>query len=128
MHPPEGPPICTALNSLPSGMPPPMSKTISRSVIPMGTSTSPVFTTLPVSAKTFVPLEFAVPMAAKDSAPSRMMWETFAMVSTLLTMVGFWKSPATDGNGGRGRGMPRRPSTEAMRAVSSPQTKAPAPS
>ena len=78
-------------------------------------------------AKTFVPFEFAVPMAEKLSAPSRMMWETFAMVSTLLTMVGFWKRPATEGNGGRGRGMPRLPSTEAISAVSSPQTNAPAP-
>ena len=56
-----------------------------------------------------------------------MMWEALARVSTLFTMVGFWKRPATEGNGGRGRGMPRRPSTEAMSAVSSPQTKAPAP-
>ena len=30
-------------------------------------------------------------------------------------------------NGGRGRGMPRLPSMERIRAVSSPQTKAPAP-
>ena len=67
------------------------------------------------------------PWRQKLSAPSRMMWETFAMVSTLLTMVGFWNKPDTEGNGGRGRGMPRRPSTEAMSAVSSPQTKAPAP-
>ena len=74
-----------------------------------------------------VPLEFCVPIAEKLSAPSPMMWETFASVSTLFTMDGFWKSPSTEGNGGRGRGMPRRPSTEAMSAVSSPQTNAPAP-
>ena len=42
MQPPEGPPVCTALNCLPSGMPPPMSKMISRSVMPMGTSIRPV--------------------------------------------------------------------------------------
>src|SRR5512143_1987941 len=63
MQPPEGPPVWTALNFL-SGfsMPPPMSKIISRSVIPMGTSMSPVFLILPVRAKTFVPFDFSVPM------------------------------------------------------------------
>ena len=93
----------------------------------MGTSTRPAFATLPVRAKTLVPLELCVPMDAKLSAPSRMMCEALAMVSTLLTIVGFWNRPDTAGNGGRGRGMPRLPSTEAMSAVSSPQTNAPAP-
>ena len=46
-----------------------MSKTISRSVMPMGTSTSPVFLTLPASAKTLVPLLPSVPIAANQSAP-----------------------------------------------------------
>ncbi len=48
--------------------------------------------------------------------------------STLLMSVGLPHRPATAGYGGRGRGVPRRPSTEAMSAVSSPHTKAPAPS
>lgn len=39
-------------------------------------------------------------------------------------LLGFAQSPETAGNGGRGRGIPRSPSMEAMRAVSSPQTKA----
>src|SRR3972149_1464243 len=47
-----------------------------------------------------------------------------ANVSTLLMLVGFPQSPATAGKGGRVRGIPRRPSIEAIRAVSSPQTKA----
>ena len=55
-HPPEGPPVCTALNFLPFGTPPPMSKMISRSVIPMGTSTRPVLLTLPTRENIFVPL------------------------------------------------------------------------
>jgi len=38
MQPPEGPPVCAALNALPSGMPPPISKMIWRSVMPIGTS------------------------------------------------------------------------------------------
>jgi len=51
----------------------------------------------------------------------------FASVSTLLIIVGFPQSPLFAGNGGLGFGRPRRPSIEAMRAVSSPQTNAPAP-
>ena len=42
--------------------------------------------------------------------------------------VGFPQSPCSTGNGGRSRGMPRLPSTEAINAVSSPHTNAPAPS
>ena len=43
-------------------------------------------------------------------------------------MVGLPNRPFTAGKGGRGRGSPRLPSMEVIRAVSSPQTKAPAPS
>ena len=49
-------------------------------------------------------------------------------VSTLLMFVGLPQRPETAGNGGRVRGMPRLPSMEAISAVSSPQTNAPAPS
>ena len=52
----------------------------------------------------------------------------FEKVSTLLMFVGLPQRPLTAGNGGRVRGMPRLPSMEAISAVSSPQTKAPAPS
>ena len=41
--------------------------------------------------------------------------------------VGWPHRPLVAGYGGRGRGVPRLPSIEAMSAVSSPQTKAPAP-
>ena len=54
---------------MPFGAPPPMSETISRSVVPIGTSTSPVCSTLPASAKAFVPPLFAVPMRLNHSAP-----------------------------------------------------------
>ena len=47
------------------GMPPPMSKTISRSVMPIGTSTRPVLLTLPTSEKILVPVEPSVPMDAE---------------------------------------------------------------
>ena len=52
---------------------------------------------------------------------------TVAIVQTLLICVGALKSPCTGGNGGRGRGWPRRPSSESSSAVSSPQMYAPAP-
>ena len=43
MQPPEGPPICAALNFLPRGTPPPISlNDQSRREVPMGTSTRPV--------------------------------------------------------------------------------------
>ena len=57
-----------------------------------------------------------------------MIHGTLAKVSTLLMLVGLPQRPETAGNGGRVRGMPRLPSMLAMSAVSSPQTKAPAPS
>ena len=47
---------------MPFRMPPPMSKTTSRMVVPMGTSMRPVFTTLPVRAKALVPGLVLVPM------------------------------------------------------------------
>src|SRR4030042_2017607 len=55
IQPPEGPPVCTALNFLLFMIPPPISNMISLRVIPIGTSTSPVFLTLPASEKTLVP-------------------------------------------------------------------------
>ena len=126
-QPPDGPPICTALNFLPSGMPPPMSKITSRTVVPMGTSMRPVFTTLPVRAKALVPGLFSVPMWRYQSTPLRMIRGTLAKVSTLLSTVGLPHRPCSMVRGGFTRGMPRLPSMEEVRALPSPQTKAPAP-
>src|ERR1041384_2525264 len=61
------------------------------------------------------------------SAPWRRMWGTAHSVSTLLIVVGIPNSPAAAGNGGLMRGLPRLPSIEFIRAVSSPQIYAPAP-
>ena len=88
MQPPEGPPVWIALNFRPPGIPPPISKTILRSVVPIGTSTRPVLLILPTSEKIFVPLLPAVPMEAYQSAPLLMMNGTLAQVSTLLRFVG----------------------------------------
>ena len=127
MQPPEGPPVCAALNFLPFGMPPPISSTISRRVVPIGISTRPVLLILPTRQKTLVPLLRSVPMPANQSAPLRMMRGILAQVSTLFRMVGTPNRPLTAGKGGRGRGSPRCPSMEVISAVSSPQTKAPEP-
>jgi hypothetical protein len=62
-----------------------------------------------------------------QSAPLFRMCGTAASVSTLLIVVGMPNTPETAGNGGLMRGLPRRPSSEFMRAVSSPQMYAPAP-
>ena len=127
IQPPEGPPVCAALNFLPPGIPPPISSTISRRVVPIGTSTSPVLCILPPRANTLVPFDFSVPMALNHSGPFKIICGILASVSTLLRIDGFPNSPFCAGNGGRGLGSPRFPSMEVMRAVSSPQTKAPAP-
>ena len=122
-QPPEGPPICTALNFRLRGMPPPMSKMISRRVMPIGTSTRPVLATLPASEKTLVPLLFSVPIAANHAAPVE---DDRRDVGPGLDVVDVGRlAPQTgDGRERRARrGMPRRPSIEAISAVSSPQTK-----
>ena len=127
MQPPDGPPICTALNSLPFRIPPPISKITSRSVFPIGISTSPPLLILPVSAKTFVPLLSSVPIAANASPPFARIHGTFANVSTLLILEGFCQYPFCAGKGGFKRGIPRCPSSDSIKAVSSPHTNAPAP-
>src|SRR6476469_3132149 len=101
-QPPDGPPVWTHLKARPSTIPPPMSKTISRSVAPIGTSTSPVLTTRPARAKTLVPLLLVVPRPAHPSPPLRMIGATLAYDSTLLISVGRPHRPETAGKGGRG--------------------------
>ena len=128
IQPPEGPPVCAALNFLPLGMPPPISSMISRSVVPIGISTRPTFVILPPSANTFVPFDVSVPMELYHEAPCLIICAMFAYVSTLLSSVGLPNRPFTAGNGGLGLGSPLLPSIEVRSAVSSPQTNAPAPS
>jgi hypothetical protein len=96
-QPPDGPPVCTALNFFPLGMPPPMSWTISRSVMPIGTSMSPELLILPTSEKILVPLLVAVPTPANQAAPRATMSGTFASVSTLLMTVGWPHAPTCAG-------------------------------
>src|ERR1035437_1377449 len=96
--------------------------------VPRGISTNPVFFTLPTSEKTLVPELFGLPVSVNQAAPRVTMGAMLYQVSTLLMLVGCPHSPFWAGNGGRGRGLPASPSREAINAVSSPPTNAPAPS
>ena len=95
--------------------------------MPIGTSARPEYLTFPLIAKTFVPLLVSVPMDEYHSAPLFTILGILDKVSTLFIIVGLPQRPETAGKGGRGFGIPRLPSMEAISAVSSPQTNAPAP-
>src|SRR5690242_7084343 len=85
---------------------------------------------LPHTEYSFVPVLFGLSERENflyQSAPLLSMCGTAARVSTLLIVVGWPNTPATAGKGGLIRGLPRRPSSEFMSAVSSPQIYAPAP-
>ncbi len=102
--------------------------TTSPRVIPIGTSMRPGRLTLPGQGEGLRALARRRCRSRRTSRrPRGGCSHTLASVSTLLMFDGWPKRPFTAGNGGRGRGMPRRPSMLAIRAVSSPQTKAPAP-
>src|SRR5512140_4034988 len=92
--------------------------------VPIGTSTRPVLLTLPTSEKPFVPALFALPVSVYQAGPFMTMGATLYQVSTLLMFVGLPHRPFWAGKGGRGRGLPAWPSSEAISAVSSPQTNA----
>ena len=77
-QPPEGPPTSTALKGEPSGVPPPISSTTWRMVMPMGTSMRPPRATLPASAKTLVPLLWRLPTEANAALPWRRIHGTLA--------------------------------------------------
>ena len=107
--------------------PPPISKIISPNLVPIGISTKPLFLIFPARAKTFVPGLSSVPKLVNQSAPLLIISETFESVSTLFIIVGLPFKPDWAGNGGLGLGSPLPPSIEAIKAVSSPHTNAPAP-
>ena len=75
-----------------------------------------------------VPGELSVPTERNSSTEWVKSQGRFDRVSTLLTIVGAMYRPLAAGkNGGFRRGMPRLPSSDSMRAVSSPTMYAPAP-
>ena len=96
MQPPEGPPVWTAFTA-PSGAPPPIVSTTVRRLVPIGTSTRPVWRTAPERANTLVPRLPSVPIAAYQAPPSRRIVGTAAKVSTLLIRVGAPHRPAWAG-------------------------------
>src|SRR6202041_1125013 len=74
-----------------------------------------------------VPPFFGVPRLAYQSPPLRITAGTVLSVSTLLITVGQPYSPTTAGKGGLIRGYPRLPSSDSIKADSSPHSYAPAP-
>ena len=84
---------------------------------------------VPQTLISFVPVLFGLDRLRLlyQSAPRSTICRTEVRVSTLLMVVGIPNTPRAAGNGGRMRGLPRRPSIEFISAVSSPQMYAPAP-
>ena len=112
-----------ALTVRPSGAPPPVPSTNSRSGVPRGSSTTAWRRTSPHTVNTIVPGDASVPFARSQSGPSATMRGTFASVSTLFTSVGLSaggraNSPCMNGRAVRGIG--GFPSITSSRPVSSP--------
>ncbi len=101
---PAGPPVCTALKCLPPGMPPPMSKTMSPSGMPMGTSTRPVLLILPVSAKIAVPGDLG---AADVREPFGAVQDDLRGHGVALDVVDVGGLAPEPGDGGEGRSRTR---------------------
>src|SRR5438270_9634852 len=87
----------------------------------------PGLLTWPATQSMRVPPFFGVPRLAYFSPPSRIIAGTVLSVSTLLITVGQPYRPTTAGKGGLIRGYPRLPSSDSIRADSSPHPYAPAP-
>src|SRR5512137_204554 len=100
---------------------------MSARLMPMGTSTRPVLLTLPTREKILVPLLLSVPREENQSLPQLIMRGTLAQVSTLLSRLGRFHTPHSEVWRYLGLGSPTFPSRAFMRAVDSPDTKAPAP-
>ena len=83
--------------------------------------------TLPVRANAFVPGLFSGPILRYHAAPLSIIIGTLAKVSTLFNTVGFANKPCSTVLGGFTRGIPLLPSIDAVSALPSPHTKAPAP-
>src|SRR4030042_3210780 len=98
---------------------------ISFKVMPIGTSTSPVFLILPTREKIFVPLLPSVPKVRYQSAPLLIITGTLDQVSTLFKLLGLSHRPFSTVWTYLARGSPTLPSRDAISAVESPQTKSP---
>src|SRR4030065_2421494 len=95
--------------------------------IPIGTSTKPVLLILPTRENIFVPLLPSVPKVRYQSAPLFIITGTFDQVSTLFKSLGLFHRPFSTVCTYLALGSPTLPSSDAINAVDSPQTKAPPP-
>ena len=68
-----------------------------------------------------VPVERSIPILAYSAPEFITIHGTAAIDSTLFTTVGFCHNPLIAGKGGLIRGFPLFPSSDSIRAVSSPQ-------
>src|ERR1700761_7100470 len=119
----DEPPATTAFKRLPLAIPPQYSSEYKNSSTgrPKSISYTPGFLRLPPAEISLVPVLRPMPNLAYSSPPSLMIGTTAAMDSTLFTTVGQPYKPAMAGNGGLIRGLPRLPSSDSNKAVSSPQ-------
>ena len=69
----------------------------------------------------YPPSVLGLPILRNQSPPLRMICGTEANVSVLLIVLGLPYRPKLAGNGGLNRGCPFLPSSDSIRAVSSPQ-------
>src|ERR1700748_2754480 len=119
----DEPPATTAFKRLPLAIPPQYSSLYKNSSTgrPRSISYTPGFLKLLPAEMSLVPVLRPTPILAYSSPPSLMIGTTAAIDSTLFTTVGQQYKPAIAGNGGLIRGLPRLPSNDSNRAVSSPQ-------
>src|SRR5690606_31251322 len=119
----EDPPATSALRRLPLAIPPQYSSEYinSSTGTPNSISYTPGLLILPLAEISFVPVLRPIPILAYSSPPSLTIETVAAIDSTLFTTVGQPYRPATAGNGGLIRGLPRFPSNDSNSAVSSPQ-------
>jgi hypothetical protein len=77
--------------------------------------------TCPLMQKSLVPAFFGLPKDSNQEAPLLRIVGHTATVSTLVTVVGQPYTPALAGNGGLSLGRPGFPSSDSIKADSSPQ-------
>ena len=100
MQPPDGPPVCAALNLWPPGI---AAADVFDDLAQRGAHRDldeARVVDLAAEREHFVPGLFSVPMLRNHAGPLRKICGIFAYVSTLLRTVGFWKRPLSAGNGG----------------------------
>ena len=106
-HPPTTPPQCFSTRSF--------------NGILISSSTTQGLFTCPLMQNNLVPWFRSRPKLENQLEPRRQMVGETATVSTFATVVGQPKRPTSAGKGGFRRGLPCLPSSDSIKAVSSPQ-------